>query len=138
MKKVIILIVLASMSYAAEAQFGVSYHLLHSNINFNYQFNEKFIPEVRLSTNRDFDFLDLEATFSYVFHRNSLVDAYAGAGISTENYTYLMVPVGLNIYPFEQKNFGFLLEVSPMLGENAYLRGDVGIRYRFMKIAEED
>lgn len=133
-----IFVVLASISFAAQAQFGVSYHLLHSNLSLSYQINDKFIPEVRISTNQLLESLDLEAAFSYIFYHDNLVDTYVGAGISTESNTYLMVPFGLNIYPFEKKNFGFLLEVSPMLGESAYLRGDIGIRYRFMNVAKED
>jgi len=44
-----------------------------------------------------------------------------------------VIPVGLNIYPFENKSFGFQMEIAGLIGEVDILRGSTGIRYRFNK-----
>jgi hypothetical protein len=47
----------------------------------------------------------------------------------------LVIPVGLNIFPFETKSFGFHIELSPIIAfdDEALLRGSWGIRYRFLE-----
>jgi hypothetical protein len=42
-----------------------------------------------------------------------------------------VVPIGVNIYPFSNKNFGFHIELAPIIGWDDVLRGSWGIRYRF-------
>ena len=44
----------------------------------------------------------------------------------------VVVPIGLNIYPFSSKAFGFQMELAPIIGDDV-LRGSWGIRYRFIK-----
>ncbi len=48
-------------------------------------------------------------------------------------YTGVVIPVGLNIYPFTNKKFGFHIEAAPVIGEDFILRDSWGIRYRFRK-----
>ncbi len=65
--------------------------------------------------------------------RNETVNVYAGIGGRVGNFEGLVIPVGLNIYPFDKKNFGFQIELAPILTEESLLRGSGGIRYRFLK-----
>jgi len=56
---------------------------------------------------------------------------YAGLGGRIRILEGIVVPVSLNIYPFENKSFGFQIELAPILRESSLLRGSWGIRYRF-------
>ncbi len=144
MKKLVLIIILILLVKVSYAQFGVSYHLNNAYIGFNYQINDRFLPEARFSTFNTFDEIDWEVNLSYIFLRKDVVDAYAGAGITYfgdfsndgQFINFLVVPIGLNIYPFENKSFGFLIEIAPMIGSEPVLRGNVGLRFRFMKKEE--
>ncbi len=114
------------------AQIGVSFH--QSNLPFvgiSYEINNRFIPELRIGTDNYFEDTSLELAVNYIFKRTESVDVYAGLGGRVGFFEGLVVPVGLNIYPFESKNFGFQIELAPIITEVSLLRGSVGIRYRF-------
>jgi len=130
-------IILCSMTYAAQAQLGVGYHLtFDSFFGFSYQIKDKFLPEIRLSTNTNI--VDVEATFSYIFQHSDLADVYAGLGISTLGDWYVTIPVGINVYPFKIKNFGFHMEAAPMILGDFIFRGSFGIRYRFIPLTDDE
>ena len=134
MKKTTLLFLLLITSISCYSQFGVSIH--QSNLpfaGFNYQINDRFLPELRVGIDQYFNDLSLEATVSYIFVKNDLVNFYGGVGARTTAFEGLVLPVGLNIYPFETKNFGFQMELAGLLGEASLLRGSWGIRYRFRK-----
>lgn len=114
------------------AQIGVSFH--QSNLPFvglSYEINNKFLPELRIGTDNYLEDTSLELVMNYIFRRNETVNLYAGLGGRVGVLEGLVVPVGLNIYPFENRNFGFHMEVAPILRESGILRGSWGIRYRF-------
>lgn len=102
-------------------------------IGINKEFGNKWIPELRIGTNTYVDFLPLEFVFNRIFLRNERIDFYGGLGARVNNFPGLVVPFGLNIYPFEKKDFGFHIEAAPIIGKNAVLRGSFGLRYRFLK-----
>lgn len=134
MKKIILLLVFAVISIKGSAQWTASYH--HSSMPFigiNKEFGNKWIPELRIGTNTYVDFLPLEFVFNRIFLRNERIDFYGGLGARVNNFPGLVVPFGLNIYPFEKKDFGFHIEAAPIIGEDAVLRGSFGLRYRFLK-----
>lgn len=117
------------------AQFEVSYHV-PSVAAFGYEFNNGLNPEVRLVTNIPVDNFGIEAVLNYGFIRKTDYTFYGGLGISMINGDLGgFVPFGLNIYPFENKSFGFLMEAGPFVVQNANisLSGNVGLRYRFLK-----
>lgn len=135
MKKCLI-VVFWFMSTAVFAQVGVSYH--QSNLPFfgvNYEFAEKFLAEVRLGTDSYFEDVSLEGVFTYQFVNKEDYEVYIGVGGRIQNLEGLVIPFGVNIFPFEQKKFGAHIELSPIItGENGnVLRGSWGIRYRFLK-----
>lgn len=111
------------------AQFTVAYH--QSNLPFaafSYHFN-KFYPELRVGMDSSSPYFEVGAGFKAIQKED--YEFYFGIGYGF-NGTWLAIPVGLNIYPFENKNFGFQMEVSPLLMDTG-VRGSLGIRYRFDK-----
>ncbi len=122
------------------AQLGVSFN--QSNLPFvgiSYEINNRFIPELRIGTDNYIADTSLELAVNYIFKRTEMVNIYVGLGGRLGDFEGLVVPIGLNIYPFEKKNFGFQMELTPILRESSLLRGSWGIRYRFgnKKAAQE-
>jgi len=116
------------------AQFGAAYH--QSQLSFvavNYEFKERFRPELRLSTNVFDEDVSPELVFLYDILNKSDYEFYVGVGGRANVDEGFVVPVGLNIYPLPQKQFGFHFEVAPIINDVTILRGSWGIRYRFMK-----
>lgn len=132
MKKLSIIAFFFFFGQIAYAQFGASIH--QSNLPFagiNYEIKDRFIPELRIGTDNYFDATGLELTLCYIFKRDELVNVYAGLGARINIFEGAVVPTGMNIYPFEKKNFGFQMELACLLGEGALVRGSWGLRYRF-------
>ena len=134
MKKLSIIFLLISNS--AFAQFGVSAH--QSNIpfvGFNYEFAEHIRPELRIGTDNYFELVSIELEATYDILNKEDYEFYAGLGARFNLYGGLVVPIGLNIFPFNKKSFGFHIELSPIItfGDESLLRGSWGIRYRFLK-----
>lgn len=123
-------------SLQVQAQWCVSYH--QSDLPFvgvNYTFSERFMPELRLGTDRYFEDVTLEGTFNYQYVQREEYQLYAGLGvIVVKGGAGVLIPAGILIYPFENKKFGFHMEATPVLIENNHLlRGSWGIRYRFLR-----
>ena len=132
MKKIYTAVIFLLISTGSYAQLGVSFQ--QSNLPFiglNYEIKNRIIPEVRIGTDSYFDDTSLEVTVNYIFKRDETVNVYAGLGGRLHILRGIVVPVGLNIYPFEEKNFGFQIELAGILRESGILRGSWGIRYRF-------
>lgn len=77
--------------------------------------------------------------FNYDWIEKENYEFYSGISLlgSTAGGPTFGLPIGLNIYPFENKSFGFLMEFAPDLpfgeGNGGYFTGSWGIRYRFNK-----
>ncbi|GAA0877415.1 hypothetical protein GCM10009119_03830 [Algoriphagus jejuensis] len=136
MKKTFLIACFAVFSIAAYSQTTVAFH--QSNLPFlgvNYQFGERFIPEFRIGTDSYFSDLSAELVANYIFKKSDRFEFYGGAGPRVGNFSGVVVPVGLNIYPFDQKDFGFHIEGAPIIGfeDDSIFRGSFGLRYRFSK-----
>lgn len=141
MKKILIIFLLVtSISVPAFSQLSVGYH--QSALPFAevaYEINEKIVPSARLGMNTEFGDLVLELAGLYQFSEKDDYEIYAGAGLrfgyglTTDDGLFIVLPVGVNFFPFPRKGFGFHIEAAPMLGEDSVLRGSFGIRYRFNK-----
>jgi len=134
MKKFFLFTFFGLLSFAAFSQTTITFH--QSNLPFlgvNYQFGERFIPELRVGTDTYFEDISLELAANYILKKSDRYEFYAGLGGRIGNFAGLVVPVGLNIYPFEEKDFGFHMEGAGIVGENSLFRGSFGIRYRFNK-----
>lgn len=130
--KFILVLSIFFISNNSFAQLGVSFH--QSNLPFvgiSYEIKNRFSPEIRVGTDNYFHDTSLELAVNYIFKRNETVNVYAGLGGRIGFLEGLVVPVGLNIYPFDTKNFGFQIELAPIVRESSVLRGSGGIRYRF-------
>lgn len=138
MKKITLFLFFCASGYAANAQLVVNYHL--SNLSFigaGYQINDRVLPELRLAGNVAIDNFSPELMVSYQFVKKEIVEYYAGIGIRVNIDDGVVIPTGLNIYPFEEKRFGFHIEVAPIIllpvegDANMIFRTSTGIRFRF-------
>lgn len=129
-----ILIPLALLPSIVLGQIGVSFH--QSNLPFagiNYEIRNKLRAELRIGTDNYFENTSVEGVLTYDFIKNEDYEFYAGLGIRSNGFTGLVIPVGLNIYPLTTKQFGFHIELAPIVDESSILRGSWGIRYRFKR-----
>lgn len=130
-----IILILIAINFKASAQLGVAYH--QSSLPFvgiNYQIGERFMPEARIGVNYFLEDVSLELALPIALITNDNYQFYAGLGGNIQNETTsLVIPIGFNFYPFEKKNFGFHLEIAPLINDPSILRGSWGIRYRFLK-----
>jgi hypothetical protein len=116
------------------SQFSVGY--FQSSIpyvGFNYEIQDRYKPELRIGTDLHFEDFSIEVDFTYDILNKEEYEFYAGLGYKTGGFSGIVIPVGLNIFPFKRKSFGFLMELSPIISESSILRGSLGIRYRFLK-----
>lgn len=125
--------VIICSSVNVQAQLGVDVH--QSNLPFvgiHYQMTERFIPEIRIGTDISMRDLSFELDLNFIILKNDEFEFYSGIGGRTNVFKGIVVPVGLNVYPFETKNFGFQIEVASLIRwDEEVLRGSWGIRYRF-------
>ena len=129
----LITLILLSIPTLNFAQFGVDIHM--SNIPFfglSYEIKERFRPEFRIGTDTYFDDFSVEGIVTYDILNKPDYEFYAGLGIRSNDFAGLVIPIGFNFYPFEEKKFGFLIELAPIIGESDILRGSLGFRYKFI------
>jgi len=128
----LVIISLFVLPLFAFAQFGVNFH--QSNLPFvgvNYEFKNKLRTELRIGTNNYFDATTLESVITYDMVDKDDYEIYAGIGGRVINFEGLVIPIGVNVYPLSTKQFGFHIELAPLIGESSVLRGTWGIRYQF-------
>lgn len=103
--------------------------------------DNKMFGEGRISAGGD---VDIEGTFGYNFIQRDEVNFYSGFHLGVDdhhhdndhhNHLYLGIPLGVLVKPFPStRNFGFLLEASPMFPTghgNNYFRTGIGLKYTF-------
>ena len=133
MKQTIILLLVVFPSLAF-GQLGISFH--QSNLPFvgiNYELKNKLRPEIRLGTDNFFEAMAIEGVLIYDLSKKEDYDLYAGVGVRVNGFTGVVIPLGINIYPLTTKQFGFHIELAPIIGKSSLLRGSWGIRYRFKR-----
>jgi hypothetical protein len=123
------------------SQSIVSYHQSPNGgeAAYAFEFKDKFRPEIRLFPNTLMDDLFVRLMFNYDWVERKDFEFYSGLSFlgGANNQGAFGLPIGLNIYPFNNKNFGFLMEFIPSFpageGNGGYFTGSWGIRYRFNK-----
>ncbi|MCH7402527.1 outer membrane insertion C- signal [Belliella kenyensis] len=96
--------------------------------------DNKMFGEARVSTGRR---VGIEGTFGYNFVQKDEVNFYSGFHLGTEGNrdgVYLGIPLGVLVKPFSNtRNFGFLLEASPIFPTEYgnYFRAGIGMKYTF-------
>jgi hypothetical protein len=137
MKKLLVFSVLFLFATLIQAHAQVSagvYQLSSSTlVSVGTDTDNKMFGEARLSTGR---FVGFEGTFGYNFIQKSDVNFYSGFHLGTEGNQdgfYLGIPFGLLVKPFTAKNFGFVMEASPIFPTEygSYFRAGLGLKYTF-------
>ncbi len=132
-KQSVLLILLSCITYCTSfAQLGVNYH--QSAIPFiglTYDIRTRLVAELRLATDVEISNFSPELIVAYKFASNENFNFYGGVGGRANVLTGLVVPLGFALYPFDNKQFGFHIEATPLIGEELVLRGSWGIRFRF-------
>lgn len=135
MRKLLMLLFCCFSMNISFAQFGISVH--QSNlpfVGFNYEIADRFVPELRFGIDTHLDNMSVEAVATYQFINKEDVEVYAGLGGRANNKAGLVAPIGAHFFPFPAKNFGFHIELAPIISEGSpIVRGSWGIRYRFKK-----
>jgi hypothetical protein len=130
--KFLILVFLFVLPSFALGQFGINFH--QSNLPFiglNYEIKNKLRPELRIGTDNYFEETSIEAVVMYDVANKDDYELYVGVGGKLNGFEGLVIPIGLNFYPLSTKQFGFHIELAPIIGEASVLRGSWGIRYQF-------
>lgn len=131
MKFLIILFLFAFPSFAF-GQFGINFH--QTNLPFvglNYEIRNRLRPELRIGTDNYFEDTSIEGVITYDIANKDDFELYAGIGGRLNGFGGLVIPIGINVYPLSMKQFGFHIELAPIVGESSVLRGSWGIRYQF-------
>ena len=134
MRNVIFICTLIILPSIAFGQLGISFH--QSNLPFlgvSYEIKNKLRPELRIGTDTYFEEISVEGIITYDILNKEDYEVYAGLGGRVNGFAGLVIPLGLNVYPLTTKQFGFHIELAPIIGESSLLRGSWGIRYRFSK-----
>ncbi len=136
MKKFIgFLLVLVTLSFFQSfAQIGVNFNTgAYHFAAVNYEIKGRLVPELRIYA-VSYE-LALAPVVMYHFVNKQDIEFYSGLGIglTSSDPFGVLIPIGLNLYPFENKKFGFQGELSPILGEANAVGVSLGIRYRFSK-----
>lgn len=59
---------------------------------------------------------------------------YVGVGLKgLDPVNDVSVPIGIRATPFAESNFGFVIELENIIGDNYSLRPSIGLSYRFGK-----
>lgn len=145
MKKLLFLslFLLGMISIAnAQVSVGINFQTSDTFITVGTDTDKEFFGEARLGLAHD---LGLELMGGYNFLRKSDVNAYVGAALgilghhhkhphhNDHNDLHFAIPVGVLIKPFDNKQFGFLIEAAPVFADHdeSYLRGGIGVKYTF-------
>ncbi len=142
MKKILLLLLtLGCCTNLVYGQWGVSVH--QSNLPFvgvNYDFTKRISADLRLGTDLDLYNFSPELLGTYDYVNKTDFELYAGLGARANVLGGVVLPIGFRVFPFENKNFGFHIEVSPIFSieDDAVFRGSWGIRYRFIKQTESE
>ncbi|MCU0441224.1 MAG: hypothetical protein MUE96_02410 [Bacteroidia bacterium] len=149
MKKIAIPILLALiLNLESKAQLGTTFYQSPGFLTAGlmYEYNNFVRPEIRIgSTIGSFSSTNVfELLVNIDIVNKADYEFYAGAGLIAAGFNErtginqailaLSVPVGFNIYPFENKQFGLHIDVSTFVFNETFdFLPRWGIRYKFRK-----
>lgn len=137
MKKTFLLsmLLILGVTYQTYAQISAGVYRLSSETFavIGTDPDNKIFGEARVSTGSS---VGIEGTFGYNFIQRDEVNFYSGFHLGQEGNRdglYLGVPLGVLIKPFATKNFGFVMEASPIFPTERrnYFRAGLGLKYTF-------
>lgn len=125
----------------AQVSVGVNLQNTRNFITIGTNPDKEFFFDGRLGLGRE---IGLELVGAYNFVQKSNANAYVGLGLGLFDHyhprrdryydeTYFAIPFGALIKPFDNKNFGILIEAAPIFYDDygSYLRGGIGFKYTF-------
>ncbi|MEM5808233.1 MAG: hypothetical protein QW818_03820, partial [Candidatus Aenigmatarchaeota archaeon] len=118
LNKIIISLIIVLGPTIAFGQLGIDYN--QSNLPFvglSYELKDRFRPEIRFGTDNYFEDISLEGILTYDIINNDNYEFYGGLGFRTQVFNGLVIPIGFNFYPLTTKEFGFQIELAPIIGE---------------------
>ena len=117
-----------------KAQWGVTYHQSAlSYFGVNKQVGKSWLPELRLGTNLFVEDVPVELMINYQWVNKDEYQFYTGiSGWANQSDVDVVIPLGFNFFPLENKRFGFHTEIGFFISDEV-LRGSFGLRYRFLK-----
>jgi hypothetical protein len=129
-----------TIAFQSKAQLGATFNqsTYLSSVGVMYEFNDRIRPELRLGLNENFVWFESNtAEFAINYDIINKVDYEFYSGIAflyADNMGQgLMIPLGLNIYPFENKQFGFNIEGATLFDGMITFIPRWGFRYKFNK-----
>jgi len=142
MKKIIIILglslLLLSFNNRCLGQFSLSYH--YSSLNkfgLAYNLSQRFWAELKIYSNTYIEDFTPELTLLYNVSVKDYHEFYIGAGGVINYFTGIVLPIGLQVRPFENfKKLSFQIEFEPTIdieNEDLLIQSSAGIRYTFGK-----
>ncbi|MFK8056318.1 MAG: hypothetical protein AB8F78_09395 [Saprospiraceae bacterium] len=126
------------LAFSAHAQLGVAFY--QSDLQFigiNYEYKDRYRAELSIGVDQNIENVPFMLDVTYDILNKDHYEIYAGAGIilfNNETEGKLTIALGINIFPFENRQFGFHIEALPVfINEDSLLLGSWGIRYKFGK-----
>ncbi len=130
MKASLLLFGFMFMALCSSAQMSVSANLLHE-FSIDYKFQDRFRVELGLWPGK-FDASKLKPMFKAELLKKDQFDGYVGFGLlGLDPVDLIHIPVGMDFYPLQKKNFSIVLELINEFGSDYNIAGNIGVRYRF-------
>lgn len=140
MKKIFIVI---SCLFCIEvfAQVGVTIYNT-KGMGIGFPVNKRFFGEFKAYSNMYLSSMRMEVDICINIQKTEYRNIYIGIGTIAVpfegEFKNIAVPLGLQISPFENfRNLAFVLEMSPEIYEDVYIRTLWGIRYNFLNDQKE-
>lgn len=123
----------------AKGQLGVSFHQsAYTAIGVHYEIKDFVMLDGRIISDVIIEDLSIELLGLAKLIREEDYEFYTGIGYglsSLPEFIGVIIPIGIIIYPLEYKNFGFHIELNPLITEDLdsrlVVRGNWGLRYQF-------
>lgn len=119
-----------------KGQLSLSYQYSSlDKIGLGFNFSKRFWTELRIYGNTYIESITPELALLYNVSVKENHEVYLGAGAVVNYFNGIIIPLGIQIRPFEKfRNFSFQIEFQPLIEveiEDMLLQASAGIRYRF-------
>lgn len=121
------------MPLSAIAQFGINLPVIGMPaIGLNYEIKDAWRPDIRISSDIDAKTINTFLLLTYDFINYDNHEAYLGMGLRSTNVLGAAILGGVNLYPFNNKRFGFNIDQMIVFGERSVdINSSLGLRFKF-------
>lgn len=121
----------------AQVTTGYYHSNLRSMVSVGYKINNMIEPSLRIGLDNYIEDIHIEPVVTFRYNDSWDYSPYVGVGtwLSLDELS-LVFPIGFDVAPFTNKQFGFHFEMTPIVGfdlEYLILRGSIGFRYYLKK-----